>query len=77
MNLFKKLIRNTTSPFCICSRCPSYPGKKDPKVYCEYGKSEYPTDKRGCICSKCIVWKINRFKNQYYCEVGKDPKSRI
>lgn len=75
-NLFKKFIRSITSPFCKCSKCPSYPGKKDPKVYCEYGKSQYLIDKRGCICPKCLVWKINGFRNQYYCETGKDPKSR-
>jgi hypothetical protein len=23
------------SPFCHCGRCPSYSGKKDPRVYCE------------------------------------------
>jgi hypothetical protein len=77
MNIFKKITRAVTTPLCICQKCPSYPGNKDPRVYCEYGKSNYPIEKRGCICSDCPIWKINRFQNHYYCETGKDPKSKI
>ena len=77
LNPIKKFTRFITSPFCLCRKCPSYPQKKDPTVYCEYGKSEYLIEKRGCLCPKRFVWKVNRFNNQYYCETGKDPKSRI
>ncbi len=76
-SLFKKIIRKIISIFCICGRCLSYPNKKDSKTYCEFGKSDFNVKEKGCICSKCFVWKINRFKNYYYCEKGKDPKSKI
>ncbi len=76
-NLFKKILRKIISLFCICTRCPSYPKKKDPKTYCEFGKSDFDVKKKGCVCSECFVWKINRFKDYYYCEKGKDPKSKI
>ncbi len=75
--LFKKVILALASPFCICNKCPSYPGKKDPRVYCERAKSDYVIEKRGCLCPKCPIWKINHFKETYYCVIGKDPKSRI
>jgi len=76
-NLFKKIALALASPFCICRKCPSYPGKKDPKVYCERGKSNFTIEKRGCICSNCPIWKINHFTEYYYCEIGKDKKSKI
>jgi len=76
-NLFKKIAYTMASPFCICQKCPSYPGKNDPKVYCERAKSDLPIEKKGCICGQCPIWKINRFSEYYYCIIGKDPKSRI
>lgn len=75
--MIKKVLRKTISLFCICRKCPSYPDKKDSVTYCEFGKSNFKIDKKGCVCTKCFVWKINRFKNYYYCETGKDPKSKI
>jgi hypothetical protein len=76
-NLFKIFLRKIISIFCVCGRCPSYPKTKDLKTYCEFGKSIFDVNGKGCICFKCFVWKINRFKNYYYCEKGKDPKSKI
>lgn len=75
--MLKKFLRKTISLFCACRKCPSYPGKGDPVTYCEFGKSKLEIKKKGCICSKCFVWKVNRFSNYYYCETGKDPKSKI
>jgi hypothetical protein len=75
--MIKKVLRKVISLFCICGRCPSYPKNKDLKTYCEFGKSDFNIKKNGCICAKCFVWKVNRFKNYYYCEKGKDPKSKI
>jgi hypothetical protein len=43
------------SPFCTYHKCPSYPGKKDAKVYCERAKSEYKIEARGCICPGCPI----------------------
>ena len=65
------------SPFCHCGKCPSYPGKKDPRVYCERAKSGLAVQKRGCICPGCPIWKINHFKKQYYCVSGRDASSRL
>jgi len=73
----KKILRFFISIFCACKRCPSYPGKKDPLTYCEFGTSEKEIEKKGCVCPQCFVWKINRFSNYYYCKEGKDPKSKI
>ncbi len=76
-NLFKKTANALASPFCSCSKCPSYPGKGDPRVYCERAKSDFQIEKKGCICGSCPIWKINHFTGYYYCINGKDPKSKI
>lgn len=76
-SIFKNGILKFVSPLCICNKCPSYPGKKDPRTYCERGKSPHKISQNGCICSSCLVWKINGFKDVYYCINGKDPKSKI
>jgi len=75
--MVKKILRAFISLFCACKKCPSYPKEKDSVTYCEFGKSNMEIKKQGCICSQCFVWKINRFYNYYYCETGKDPKSKI
>lgn len=76
-NLFKKIALTMVSPLCLCRKCPSYPGKGDPMVYCERDKSQKEITKNGCICSNCPVWKINRFTEYYYCIIGKDKKSKL
>lgn len=76
-NWFLKVARSFATPFCLCKKCPSYPGKGDKVVYCEHGKSGYPIEWKGCLCGNCPIWKINRFKNKYYCQIGKDPESII
>ncbi len=75
--MIKKIVRIFVSFFCICRKCPSYPGKKDPIVYCEFKESNLEIKKQGCVCSNCFVWKINNFSGYYYCQIGKDPKSKI
>ncbi len=72
----KNILLKMVFPLCICHKCPSYP-KKDPKVYCERAKSDKKIEEKGCICDKCLVWKLNRFSNYYYCIEGKDEKSKI
>lgn len=73
----KKIFRKIISLFCLCNRCPSYPRRRDEITYCEFGKSKFKIEKKGCICAKCFVWKINHFHDFYYCEKGKDIKSKI
>ena len=75
--MIKKILRKIISIFCICKKCLSYPGDKDLVTYCEFGKSKKEINKKECICSKCFVWKVNKFSDYYYCAKGKDPKSKI
>jgi Protein of unknown function (DUF2769) len=58
------------SPLCICHRCPTYPGEKDPKVYCARGASPKPIEMKGCICAKCPVQKMLMMKRTFYCYYG-------
>ncbi|APV43690.1 hypothetical protein Dform_00330 [Dehalogenimonas formicexedens] len=77
-NPVKKAILGFNSAlFCRCRSCPTYPGKNDPRVYCERGKSPLEIKRVSCLCPTCLVWKVNGFKETFYCDTGKDPKSRI
>lgn len=64
------------TPLCICSRCPSYPGEKDPRVYCARGASAKPITQKGCICSNCPIQKMLRMKNMYYCYSGSNQQQK-
>ena len=60
----------TIAAFCICSKCPTYPDQKDPKVYCARGASPLPIEIKGCLCPDCPVQKTLRLKRMNYCYYG-------
>jgi hypothetical protein len=64
------------SPLCICSKCPTYAGNKDPKVYCARGASPQPIEMKGCKCADCPVQKMMRLKNMYYCYKGSNRQQK-
>jgi len=76
-NPIKKSILAFNNLLCQCTRCPSYPGHHDPRVYCERGKSPYVITRMSCLCPTCTVWKLNGFAETFYCATGEAPKSRI
>jgi hypothetical protein len=66
------------SPFCHYGKCPSYPGKKDPRVYCEKGKKRVYHRKEGLYLPPgAPSGKKDHLKKQYYCLTGMDAKSML
>ena len=40
-------------------------------LFCAFGRSTCVTNKKGCICGGCKVYKENKLSNLYYCLGGK------
>ncbi len=60
------------SNMCICKKCPSYPCSKkcNEILYCSKGKSSKKIKKKGCICGNCLIFKMGKFTEGYYCISG-------
>jgi hypothetical protein len=57
---------------CICAACPSYVEGETELGFCHpmVGKSDKITERKGCTCPECPVFKKMGMKRGYYCIMG-------
>ncbi len=59
---------------CICATCPSYVAGETRLGFCHplVGKSDKITERKGCDCPTCPVYKMMGLKHGYYCIQGSE-----
>jgi len=59
---------------CICATCPSYVEGETELGFCHplVGKSTKITERKGCICPECPIFKMMGLKRGYYCLQGSE-----
>ena len=59
---------------CICATCPSYVEGETELGFCHplVGKSAKVTERKGCDCPACPVYKEKGMKHGYYCIQGSE-----
>jgi len=59
---------------CICKACPSYMAEETELGFCHplVGKSEKITERKGCSCPSCPIYKMLGLKRGYYCIQGSE-----
>jgi hypothetical protein len=57
---------------CICATCPSYVEGETELGFCHplVGKSKKITERKGCDCPECPIYKKMGMKRGYYCIMG-------
>jgi len=59
---------------CVCKTCPSYVVGEKEVGFCHplVGKSEKITERKGCDCPSCPIYKMLGLKRGYYCIQGSE-----
>jgi glutamate synthase domain-containing protein 2 len=60
---------------CVCPSCPSYPEDCKEILYCSLGNSCCDIAAKGCNCSICPVFKENKLKKIYFCNITESGDS--